>query len=52
MHNETFCDAQAHNFYNTLYIASYIGMLVHSYMHLLKVAFGGESACEIIIILL
>ena len=45
MHNETSCDAQAHNFYNTLY--SYIGMLYSSYVHLLKVVFGVESACEI-----
>ena len=45
MHNEPSCDAQAHNFYNTLY--SYIGMLYSSYVYLLKVVFGVESACEI-----
>ena len=33
-------DAQAHNFYNTLYVCS-------SYVHLLKVVFGVKSACKI-----
>ena len=43
MHSETSCDAQVHNFYNTLYWhATY-----SSYVHLLKVVFGVKSACEI-----
>ena len=44
MHNETSCDAQAHY--------SYIGMLYSSYVHLLKVVFGVESACDIYICIL
>ena len=44
VHNETSCDAQAHNFYNTLELYWHAS----SYVHLLKVAFGVESACKII----